>query len=122
MNKRVYVIVAMAGLLLGLGGLWSGSAKADFRVNTTTVGYQFSPSVASFADGGSIVVWINYPNWESTAPEGIYAQRYDAAGVKIGGEFRVSTKTKWNTTVAVATFADGGFVVVWYGSLGSGSV
>ena len=74
------------------------------------------PSVAAFLNGGFVVVWAskgqNGSNW------GIYAQRYDAAGSTVGGEFRVKVNIdaandkEWPRS-SVAAFPNGGFVVMW---------
>ena len=52
---------------------------SEFRVNTTTAGNQNHPSVAMDADGDFVVAWASYPLDRSAF--GIYAQRYNAAGV-----------------------------------------
>src|SRR5256885_13587760 len=59
-------------------------AGTEFRVNTTTLNSQSNPAVAMDAGGGSVVAW------ETTDGTGIRAQRYDAAGQPLGGEFRPS--------------------------------
>jgi hypothetical protein len=88
----------------------------EFRVNTRTVNDQRFPAVAMDADGDFVVTWTS--NQQDGSGYGIYAQRYNAAGVAQGGEFRVNTTTA-NSQVspAVAMDADGDFVVTWY-SLG----
>ena len=95
-----------------------GAARGgEFRVNTTTHGYEEAPRVAMDADGEFVVVW---QSWESLDPLstswGVYAQRYDATGVAQGGEFRVNTTTvndNFQPVPSVAMDADGDFVVAW---------
>jgi hypothetical protein len=87
----------------------------EFRVNTTTTNTQWNPSVAMDANGDFIVAWESanigsYAVYDSA----VYAQRYNAAGVPQGSEFRVSTSTSINHfTPSVAADADGDFVIVW---------
>ncbi len=53
---------------------------------------------------------------------GIYAQRFDAAGVAQGGEFRVNTVTlSTQTNPAVAMDADGDVTLIWQSSGQDGS-
>ena len=71
--------------------------------------------VTALADGGHLVVWSTLdldPEFPSMA---VFAQRYDASGQKVGGEFQVNTTTGWgnNLRPSVAGFSDGGFVVTW---------
>ncbi len=48
----------------------------------------------------------------------VYAQRVSAAGVKIGGEFRVNEFTEFNQRdAALSPLAGGGFVAVWVSEL-----
>jgi hypothetical protein len=99
---------------------------AEFRVNTFTALDQERPSSAMDADGDFVVVWMSEQDGGAGTPGsysgayGIYAQRYNAAGVPQGSEFRVNTHTTGpQMDPAVAMDADGNFVVVWWGE-GSG--
>jgi hypothetical protein len=56
----------------------------EFRVNTSTWGDQNEPAVAMDARGDFVIAWHSLV---SDAYEGIYAQRYDAAGVAQGSLF-----------------------------------
>ena len=64
---------------------------SEFQVNTYTTGNQRQPTVAMDADGDFVIAWAAAPGISSGY--GIYAQRYNAAGVAQGGEFRVNTYT-----------------------------
>ncbi|MEM6784506.1 MAG: hypothetical protein AAF624_12320, partial [Bacteroidota bacterium] len=88
---------------------------AEFRVNTFTSSRQLSPSVAMDADGDFVVVWSsNFQDDPGSPLSGVYAQRYDGAGVAQGSEFRVNTTTtNSQRDPAVAMDADGDFVVAW---------
>jgi Ca2+-binding RTX toxin-like protein len=91
----------------------------EFQVNSTSVGDQTTNalgqggSVAMDADGDFVVVWENEPD-QGIAK--VTAQRYDAAGTKLGGEIQVNTvDVPWGelNSVAVAMDADGDFVATW---------
>jgi FG-GAP-like repeat len=57
--------------------------KPQTQVNTTDGGAdQFDGQIAALQDGGYVVVWTD----NSQSPGAIVAQRYDAAGNKVGGE------------------------------------
>jgi Ca2+-binding RTX toxin-like protein len=85
---------------------------AEFRVNTTTVNAQYRPAIAALSNGGFIVAWNSYA--QDGSDYGVYAQRYDAAGVAQGAEFRVNTFRSSNQTdPAIAALPGGGFVVTW---------
>ena len=77
----------------------------EIRVNTTTTGTQLSPDVAVDNAGNFVVVW------QSTS--GIYAQRYNASGTTLGGEFQVNTFAGSQSNPRVGMDAAGNFVVVW---------
>lgn len=77
-------------------------------VNTTTSGDQQYHSVATSANGETVVAWN-----QGEAPF-IRVQRFDANGLPRGGEISVSQELAANdsdTDIAIAT--DGSFVVVW---------
>ncbi|MDH3792283.1 MAG: FG-GAP-like repeat-containing protein, partial [Rhodospirillales bacterium] len=83
----------------------------EFQVNTFTTGTQWFPAVAMDADGDFVVAWEGYGSGEAN---GIFAQRYDAAGAAQGPEFQVNTFTAFDQAFpAVAMDADGDFVVAW---------
>ena len=89
---------------------------SEFRVNTFTTGTQYIPAIAMDADGDFVVTWDS--NGQDGSGYGIYAQRYNAAGVAQGSEFRVNTFTiDRQESPAIAMDADGDFVVSW-GSFG----
>jgi hypothetical protein len=93
-------------------------AGSEFRVNTTTADEQgiFSPyahnPIAMNASGNFVVVWAS--NLQDGSGNGIYCQRYNAAGVAQGSEFQVNTFTTGaQFRPAVAMDLTGNFVVVW---------
>jgi hypothetical protein len=93
---------------------------SEFQVNTYTSRYQYTPSVAMDAAGDFVVSWASGD--EDGSDYGIYAQRYSAAGIAQGSEFKVNTHTsglQFNSSVAMD--AAGDFVVSWtsYGQNGN---
>ena len=86
---------------------------AEFAVNSTVSGNQNEPAIAAFDGGGFVVVWRSDSQDGSSA--GVYGQRYDAAGVAAGGEFRVNETTAGGQYQPdVSAIAGGGFAVSWY--------
>ncbi|HEY7168824.1 MAG TPA: DUF4347 domain-containing protein, partial [Candidatus Binatia bacterium] len=84
----------------------------EFQVNTTVAQEQMFPSVAADAAGDFVITWSSRNQDGDTW--GVYAQRYNAAGVAQGGEFRVNvTTTKEQMDSSVAMDADGDFVITW---------
>jgi hypothetical protein len=93
------------------------AAGGEFRVNTFTTANQrtyaeASGSVASDATGNFVITWTS--SGQDGNGDGIYAQRYNAAGAAVGAEFRVNTYTTGNQRYStVAMDDDGDFVVTW---------
>jgi hypothetical protein len=86
---------------------------AEFRVNAYTTNHQMVSAVASDGSGRFVVVWSSLGQQDSDWD--VYAQRYDAQGSPLGGEFRVNTNTpstQWYG--AAASDAEGNFVVTWF--------
>jgi VCBS repeat-containing protein len=84
----------------------------EFRVNTTTADNQILPSVAMDSAGNFVVTWSI--NLQDGSGYGVYAQRYNAAGVAQGGEFLVNTTTADSQiTSQVAMAPNGAFVITW---------
>ncbi len=98
------------------GGTAVGTA---FQVNTITTGDQTQPTVAMDAAGDFVVAWQGQGGngWD------IYAQRFSAAGVPLGGQFQVNTTAVGDQMYpGVAMDGNGNFVVTWQsqGQDGSG--
>src|SRR5690606_36197680 len=64
---------------------------ADVRVNTTTAGVQSQSSVTALKDGGYLITWVSAG--QDGSGLGVYAQRFDSGGQKVGGEFQVNHRT-----------------------------
>ena len=86
---------------------------SETLVNTTTTNNQSYASVAMDAAGNTVVVWQGEGAGDTN---GIFGQRFNAAGVAQGTEFLVNTTTTGNQNwSSVAMDADGNFVVIWDG-------
>jgi hypothetical protein len=84
----------------------------EFQVNTTTAGNQQFSAVALDADGDFVISWMSDEPGDEYI--GAYAQRYNAAGVKQGGEFLVSTTTYEEQSYPAVDMNDvGDFVITW---------
>lgn len=97
-------------------------------VNSDTGAYHNDPSVSLDGTGAYIVVWGD-PQQEGNGTSGVYAQRFNASGSKLGGNFHVNSSTGANEQRPdVATDGSGNFLVAWEavpggtppGELGSG--
>jgi hypothetical protein len=81
-------------------------------VNTQTVGSQSHPAVAVNPGGSMVVAWAG-ENQDGDG-WGIFAQRFDSAGMPAGGEFQVNTSTTGDQlNPAVAMDDAGNFVIAW---------
>ena len=85
---------------LALGWVWLGQPAPtraqlplgeEFRVNSYTTETQYRPAVASHLDGSFVVVWNSRD--QDGSDWGVFAQRYDADGDPLGGEFQVNSYT-----------------------------
>ena len=95
----------------------STGAKAiglvDIQVNTTTKGDQTSPCIAMDADGDFVVTWAS-EGQDADGSWGIYAQRFNSLGQKVGPEIHVNADyTGDQAAPAVAMNPYGQFTVVW---------
>jgi len=85
----------------------------EFQVNTYTTGDQHHPSVALLASGDFVVTW-DCLGQDRINSIGIFAQRFDSVGGRVGGEFQVNTYTtndQFGPSIAVD--GSGKFVVAW---------
>jgi Ca2+-binding RTX toxin-like protein len=85
---------------------------AETVVNSSLPGHQTSSRIAALTDGGYIVAWGD--RVLDTDEAIIRAQRFDAAGSRVGAETVVaSTNAPSQIDVAVTGLADGGFALAW---------
>jgi len=128
-TERVLLVLAGRGwLLAAMMVTWSitGVVTAqetvpigvEFQINTYTTGTQetrVGKAVSRAADGSFVVVWEG----GESPDRRVFGRRFDSSGAPAGDEFQIDTYTTGNQrTPAVATGADGDFVVVWRGGYG----
>jgi hypothetical protein len=94
-----------------------GRRGGEFAVNSYTTAKQQRPSVAMDATGDFVVVWEGVGADENFT-YGVFGQRFDSAGTRLGDEFHVNQHTPngqfWPSVTADAA---GNFVVVWQSHL-----
>jgi hypothetical protein len=83
----------------------------QFQINTYAGGYQYYTDVDGAA-AGFVVVWDSFG--QDGYNRGVFGRRFDSLGGGLGTEFQVGTVTSGTEgEPAVASAADGSFVVVW---------
>ena len=93
----------------------------ESQINTTVANDQRLVAVGTNPNATQYVVaWASAS--EDGSGDGIYAQRYDLNGTKVGNAFRANVTTSGNQTApAVALDSLGNFVIVWQTATGDGS-
>jgi hypothetical protein len=100
---------AVVGQRFDSGGLRLGP---EFRVNTYTTYVQEAPAVASDPGGNVVVVWTS--EYQDGDRDGIFGQRFDASGARLGSEFPVNVyTTDYEVQPTVAAGPDGSFLTAW---------
>ena len=92
---------------------------SEFQVNPYTTGRQFRPAVAIGSDGYFVVTWDSLRGTASFYD--VFAQRFNAAGLRQASEFQVNSYTtnkQYNPSVAMGGAGD--FVVAWQSSYQDG--
>jgi hypothetical protein len=85
---------------------------ADKLVNTNINLDQSQPSVTALKDGGWVITWVT--EGQDGSGTGVYQQRYNGTGDKVGGETRVNVLTEGSQTKpAITALPDGGWLVTW---------
>jgi hypothetical protein len=84
---------------------------SEFQVNTYTTGEQYHSAVAAAPDGRFVVLWSS-PH--DAGSNGVFGQRFDSAGMRVGTEFRLNAYTTDDQRrPEVAMDTAGAFVVAW---------
>lgn len=97
------------------------ATTGEVAVNTTTTGDQSRPTVGIDSTGDFVVAWQS--EGQDGDGFGVYARRFLATGIPVGGEFPVSITTPGDQEFPTLGMApDGRFVVAWqsFGQDGSG--
>ena len=93
---------------------------SEFQVNAFTTSHQRRPAVATDASGNFVVVWDSY--LQDGDSLGVFGQRFDSTGSKVGSEFLVnSTTTGDQSSPRMAMDGSGKFVVAWLSNPQDGS-
>lgn len=83
-----------------------------FQVNTYVLNSQIKPGIASVNNDGFVIAWQS--DGQDGDEGGIFAQRYDASGNTVGGEFQVNTHyTETQNNLKISETSDGGFIITW---------
>ncbi len=86
----------------------------EFGVNSFTAANQTAPTISRFSDGGFVIAWGSLDTAQDGSESAIKAQLFDAAGNKVGPEFRVNSQAPGSQfTASVATLTNDSFVVSW---------
>ncbi|UWQ90485.1 hypothetical protein K3727_17190 [Rhodobacteraceae bacterium M382] len=91
----------------------------EFRINTYTNNDQWQPAVSGFETGGFVVTWTS--EGQDGSEGGVYAQRFDVDGEKLGVETRVSSPAVLDQSAPdVVTLPDGSYMIAWQAEDGDG--
>ncbi|MBZ0198476.1 MAG: T9SS type A sorting domain-containing protein [Ignavibacteriaceae bacterium] len=84
----------------------------EFQINTNTIDYQWFADVETFDDNSFVVVWCS---WEQDGYDGgIYFQRFNSSGAKVGNETLVNKSTSYYQWLPkVKKLVGNKFAVVW---------
>lgn len=89
------------------------------RVNSYTQSRQSAPQTVALPDGGYLTIWSGAG--PTDLGYGVYLQRYDAGGGRVGGEVLVNTITVYSQrNPDVTVLPSGGYVVTWDGTVPGG--
>ncbi|GBG02251.1 hypothetical protein AZSI13_15780, partial [Azospira sp. I13] len=89
------------------------TAGAAQLVNSTTAKNQNMPQIVDFSDGGFGIAWES--EGQDGSGRGIFGQRFDADGNKLGGEIRINQVTAGDqhTPILAPMHSSDGFDAVW---------
>ncbi len=94
-----------------------GRIGSEFQVNTFTLGSQNRTRMGTDSSGRFVVVWESgglSGVFQDGAGFGVFGQRFDSGGLRIGTEFQLNTFTVGNQDdPSVGVGANGDFVTVW---------
>jgi Ca2+-binding RTX toxin-like protein len=95
---------------------------SEILVNTSQLGSQHEPKIASLANGGFVIAWEDAGgSGGDTNGFAVRAQVFAATGTPVGGEILVnSTTASDQTDPQITALSNGGFVVTWTDNSQSG--
>ena len=90
----------------------NSAATNEFMINTYTADYQWFADVETFQNNSFVVVWCS---WEQDGFDGgIYFQKFNSSGIKIGDETLVNQSTSYYQWLPKVKKLDGEkFAVIW---------
>ncbi len=84
----------------------------EFQINSYTNDKQVDPRVAMDSSGDFVATWSSFG--QDGSGYGVYAQRFNSAGARLGTEFRVNQTTpNWQYQPSVSMDNAGDFVITW---------
>ncbi len=84
----------------------------QFHVNTLNSKYFTYPDVAALTDGGYVIAYNSFVIGPTES--GVYFQRYDSNGDKVGGETAAMSQAGVGEGIpSVIGLSDGGFMIIW---------
>ena len=95
----------------------------EVLVNSVASTSEIQPTVTATAGGGFAVAWASQHDASAAGSDyGVYLQRFDSQGARLGGETQVNITTALNQeSPAMAELAGGGFVVSWWSDTAAGT-
>jgi VCBS repeat-containing protein len=88
------------------------SVGAEFRVNAYTSSTQSQPDVVALNNGGFVIAWQS--NGQDEFGYGIYAQKFDDSGNKVGNEFNINSFVIGSqSNVDLLAYGNNDFVATW---------
>ncbi|MEO0379350.1 MAG: hypothetical protein AAF252_03720, partial [Pseudomonadota bacterium] len=90
--------------------------ETEVQVETETSGNQFQPQVTGLSNGGYVVTWSSQNSGAAGdgSANGVFAQLFNAAGARVGGEIAINQQTVNSQDTSNVTALGGGrFAVVW---------
>jgi len=103
-------------ILIGYNHEMTKAKGNEFLINNNTENCQKNPSVASLKSGGFVVTWDSHSqdSKKQTNTDGVFGQRYDADGQKVGNEFQINTYVEnYQSRPSITGLTGGGFIVAW---------
>ncbi|MCC6235217.1 MAG: hypothetical protein IT580_21425, partial [Verrucomicrobiales bacterium] len=110
---------SIRGRLIQADGVFA--SEADLVISTHTGSPKVDPVVAPLTGGGALVIWASYGQDDAGSQEGgggyrnlqgVFAQRLNASGEKIGAEFQVNQYVRFNQRSPVVTRLASGKIAV----------
>ncbi len=91
---------------------------SEFAINpNNTANYSRFSETAALDDGGFVAVY--YSHYSDSTERSVYGQRFDSAGLSVGGEFRIgSIEGTGQIEPEVVGLVNGGFVAAWTANSG----